>query len=65
MFIQHKYGNFQKEKAYRNAITCLYNGLDKSAWNSCSLSWYDADEVWEEAEKSFYIMCKHYAYRKI
>lgn len=57
MFANRKYGNLQKEKAYRNAIACLYNGWDQFAWNSCGLSWYDADEVWQEAENTLKRLC--------
>jgi len=54
---KRKFGNIQKEKAYRNALNCLFYGYDKSAWNSCGLAWHESDEVWQEAKKSIYKLC--------
>lgn len=43
------YGNSTYNKAYQNAITCLYNGYSFYEWDSCGLDEYTANEVWDKA----------------
>lgn len=50
------FGNLTKQNAYQSALNHLYNGYDRTSWDGCGLDDYDADEVWEEAERKFMIM---------
>lgn len=51
------YGNYQKQIAFQDALNCLYNGYGRESWDGCGLDEYEADEVWEEAERKLFVMC--------
>ena len=46
---KRRYGNRQKQKAYQNAIDCIYSGYVYSGWDSCGLSEWESAEVWDKA----------------
>lgn len=54
------FGNTTYNKAYQNAITCLYNGLSRSEWNNCGIDEYIADEIWNKAVYDFIITTSWY-----
>ena len=47
------FNNAEKQRAFENAISCLYNGYWKEDWNSCELSEWESEEVWNAALYQF------------
>ena len=54
MAYKKRYENTTMQIAYINAYNCIYNGCSKENWDSCGLSDYDADEVWDAAIDDFF-----------
>ena len=47
------FGNIDKQRAYQNAIDCMCNGYWKEDWDSCGLSEWESEEVWQVALYQF------------
>lgn len=54
------YGNTTYNRAFQNAVTCLYSGYSKNEWDSCGVDEYIAEEIWQKAVDKFFTMISRY-----
>ena len=45
------YEDSRKQKAFQNAVDCIYNGYRKENWDDCNVDPWERDGIWINAKR--------------